>query len=79
MELKVRTLKHVKTLVFETDDLGSATLLRLLADYLDASKGTLQAVTFNNSDDDGEYREWITAYVECPYPETIDWSADLDA
>ncbi len=74
-DLKIRELKHVQTLVFETNDGDTAGLLRLLADYLQHSQGTLQAVTFHNMDEDGPYREWIVAYVECPYADTIDFSA----
>ncbi len=74
-DLKIRELTHVTTVVFETNDSDTGLLLRLLADYLDASQGTLQAVTFHNMDEDGPYREWIVAYVECAYPETINWNA----
>ncbi len=73
-DLTIRELRHVTTLVFETQDGDTASLLRLLADYVEHSRGTLQAVTYHN-EDEGGYRERIVAHVECPYAETIDWSA----
>ena len=70
MELQIRELTHVTTLEFATNGGDTAQLLRLLADYLDHSGGTLLSVTYHNSDD-GTYREWIVAAVECAY-ETLE-------
>jgi len=67
--IKIRELKHVTTMVFETKDSDTALLLRLLASYLESSQGTLQSVTFHNEFDADGYREWIVAAVECPYAE----------
>jgi hypothetical protein len=73
--ITIRELKHVTTLVFEQTNGETSRLLRLLADYLDASSGTLQSVTFLNDLDGDGYRERIVAHVEAPYPSTIDWRA----
>ncbi len=71
MQIQIRELKHVTTVSFETTEADTGLLLRLLADYLDASQGTLQNVTYHNEMDEDGYREWIIAHVECP------WSAFL--
>jgi hypothetical protein len=64
--LTIRELPHVTTLVFEHEENNVAVLLRLLADYCEASNGCLQGVSYHN-DDDGGYRERIVAHVECPW------------
>lgn len=64
--LTIRRLTQVTTLVFEHNKIDTATLLRLLADYIEDSNGCLMSVSYHN-EDDGEYRERIVAHVDCPY------------
>lgn len=65
--LRIRRLTQVTTLSFEHNEANVALLLRLLADYCEASGGTLLGVSYTNEMEDAGYTERITAHVECPW------------
>jgi hypothetical protein len=65
--LHIRELKQVTTLSLEQTEPDAARLLRLLADYVEHSNGTLLSVVFANDYEDEVYHERLIAFVECPY------------
>jgi hypothetical protein len=68
-ELSISLHGHCQTLTFSHNKLNTPELLRLLADYIEASGATLLSAFFANEmgEDKDSYFESITATVECPW------------